>query len=82
MTADEIYHERLQSHNNLMEFKGLVIERLLIKLETDLLRNDAEWVIHPKRQFESFKSSVLADFNMECSMDAPNKPGYYRANND
>jgi hypothetical protein len=37
--------------------------------------------IRPKEDDPEY-SKKLAEWHMACSCDAPNKPGYYRANND
>jgi methylthioribose-1-phosphate isomerase len=47
-----------------------------------LLKHRRPTASHPLWTVEEIRSTIENEINMSESMDAPNKPGYYRANND
>lgn len=74
MTTQEQYEKDLAAHNVFIERYRLYLDRIYKHME---------W----KKKGESFTADEMrrimtAEIDMASSCDAPNKPGYERANND
>ena len=68
------YYRRLKAHEEFYDDYKFYLDRILRHL--NFLRVDHAWTT------DEIRSRMSAEIDMAMSCDAPNKPGYYRANND
>jgi hypothetical protein len=70
----ERYEAEVKAHEQFIERYRFYLDRIVNHLKWK--RPDHIWTP------EEIKSVMESEIRMADSMDAPNKPGYYRANND
>lgn len=71
------YNEQKAAHNKFIEQYRFFLNRIVDHLEWQGKRmNKNSWTP------SEIKDWVMSEIVKSASMDAPNKPGYYRANND
>ncbi len=77
MTDIEKYEQDVKAHDHFIERYRFYLDRLVNHLEWQGKRvNKATWTP------DEIRALMTSEIDMASSMDAPNKPGYYRANND
>jgi hypothetical protein len=70
----ERYEAEVKAHEKFIERYRFYLERIVNHLELNYPR--CTWTPAKIKEF------MTAEIDKSSSMDAPNKPGYYRANND
>jgi hypothetical protein len=68
------YYEDLEKHKEFYRSYQFYLDRILRHLE--FTRPSNTWTS------EDIRKVISSEIDMALSCDAPNKPGYYRANND
>jgi hypothetical protein len=68
------YKEELMAHEQYISNYKFFLERIVSYLE--FAQPNAGWTT------DEIKIAITTEIKRAHSMDAPNKPGYYRANND
>ena len=68
------YSEELHSHEQFISNYKFFLDRIVKHLE--FVHSGAYW------NTEEIKATITREISRSHSMDAPNEPGYYRANND
>ena len=82
MTPEEHYKIQYEEHVYKMHIKDLAFQQFLAHLRRNLEEFPSTWSYAPAKAVDDFEQKMLRELDMQRSMDAPNKPGYYRANND
>ena len=70
----EQYERELESHNAFIQRYRFYLDRICNHL--DSVRKDNKWTT------EDIRKVMTSEIDMAAHCGAPNKPGYYRANND
>ena len=70
----QTYYQELQRHETFCDNYQLFLDRICAHLEW--LRPSNTWTT------DEIRRTIMSEIDRKRSMDAPNKPGYYRANND
>ena len=68
------YNERLAEHEQFIYNYTFFLNRIVRQLE--FVQPNKTWTT------EEITKAITSEIKRSDSMDAPNKPGYYRANND
>jgi len=73
----DLYNEQKAAHDKFIECYRFFLDRIVNHLEWKGKRmGKASWTP------DEIKDWITSEIVKSNSMDAPNKPGYYRANND
>jgi len=72
------YHESLKEHDHFIKNYKFFLERICnhLKFVNNGDTSDHSWSV------DEIRSTITSEIHKCQSMDAPNEPGYYRANND
>lgn len=76
------YEDECQVHDTAMRYKEIYFDFVCKMLQNNIEKFPAEWKAEPMLMAKAFESNMQHELSMSRSCDAPNKPGYYRANND
>lgn len=76
------YEDECTVHETAMKYKELYFDHVCAMLKLNIAKYPNEWKSEPMLMAKAFESNMQHELSMSRSCDAPNKPGYYRANND
>ncbi len=76
------YFIQCHAHEHSMKQKEINFDTVCHYLKKNVEKFSAEWKENPSLMASDFEKNMKSELDMSRSCDAPNKPDYYRANND
>ena len=76
------YELEMIAFNRRMQFKELYFGFVCEMLKKSISEWPQDWKNDPAEMALRFQKKMQSEYEMSRSCDEPNKPGYYRANND